>query len=145
MIIHAPPGGPKPGRKEVKTMKVTFTAEAKRFITLSEMPTVRQMIESLKEDESTVNEYAEMAARAAMDGYVVKVFEASAKIAKNSRAKDNYTADSGDLDVWVDFTALTSEGFVIGGAYLTDIWDITGDNDEEIRGHMFLRKFVETK
>ena len=126
-------------------MKITITAEAKKFITLSEMPAVRQMIEALKEDTSTAKEYAEMAARVAMDGYVVKVFEASAEIAKNCRAENNYTADSGALDVWVNFTALTSEGFVIGGAYLTDIWNITGDNNEEIRGHMFLRKFAETK
>ena len=126
-------------------MKVMLTAEAKKFITVSEMPIVRQMIEGLKEDENTAKEYAEMAARVAMGGYVVKVFEASAEIAKNCRAWNNYTNNSGDLDVWVNFTALTSEGFVMGGAYLTDIWNITGDNNEELRGHMFLRKFTETK
>lgn len=126
-------------------MKITFTAESKKTITVAEMPTVRQMIESCKEDESTVKEYAEMAARVAVGGYVVKVFEASAEIARNRRAWNNYTNDSGDLDVWISFTALASEGFVIGGAYLTDIWNITGDNSEEIRRHMFIRKFTETK
>lgn len=126
-------------------MKVTISNESKKIISLFEMPTVRQMIENLKEDEITAKEYAEMAARVAIGGYTVKVFEASASIAKNCRAENNYTNDSGNLDVWIDFTALTSEGFVIGGAYLTDIWNITGNNNEEIRSHMFIRKFTETK
>lgn len=126
-------------------MKVTLTAEMKKIITVAEMPAVRQMIESLKDDSFTAKEYAEMAANAAGNGHVMKVLECSAEIAKNCRACDNYTNDSGDLDVWVNFTAYTTEGFVMGGAYLTDIWAITGDNHNEIRRHMYIRKFTETK
>lgn len=126
-------------------MKITVTADSKKCITVAEMPIVRQIIEELKQNDDTVKDYAEMAARIASGGYVMKVFECSAEIAKNCRVWNAYNADSCDLDVWVDFTAYTSEGFVIGGAYLTDLWSIDGDNTEEIRSHMFIRKFTETK
>lgn len=129
-------------------MKVTFTANSKKVITIAETPTARQMIETLKDDGCTVKEFAEMAARVASGSNVVKVLDCSAEISKNCRACDNYTDDSGDLDVWVDFTAIIDGGFggiIMGGAYLTDIWSIAGDNHNEIRRHMFIRKFTETK
>lgn len=127
-------------------MKITITAEMKKILTVAEMPTVRQMIEQAKQDDDTAKEYAEMAARIASDGYVIKVLECSAEIAKNCRVQDAYTADSGDLDVWVNFIAYTTKGFVMGGAYLTDIWNITGgENDEEIKSYMYIRMFKEAK
>lgn len=43
-------------------MKVKFTAEAKKYITVAEMPHVRRIINEMREDDS-LEEYAQMAAR----------------------------------------------------------------------------------
>lgn len=125
-------------------MKIKFGAEQKKFVTVAEMPIVRQIISDMKEDDC-LKEYAEMAARIASGGYCEKVYECSAEIAKNGRIYEQWGEGSGNLDIWIEAAALTSEGFVIFGIYLTDVWSITGDNAEEIRNHMYIRKFQEVK
>lgn len=126
-------------------MKVQFTSEMKKVVMVAEMPAIHKVIEAMKDDESTVKEYAEMAARIASGCNNVKVLEASAKIAANCRVWDAIAEGSGKFDVWVEFTAFTDNGFVMGGANLTDLWKYTCDNREETLQHMFIRKFTETK
>ena len=126
-------------------MKVQFTSEMKKVVTVAEMPAVNKVIEAMKDDESTVKEYAEMAARIASGCNTVKVLEASARIAANGRVWDAIVEGSWVFDAWVEFTAFTGNGFVMGGAYLTDLWKYTCDNREETLQHMFIRKFTETK
>lgn len=129
-------------------MKIAITAEAKKYITLADMPAVRKVIDSFKDDGCTVKEYAEQAARIASGNNSVKVLECSAKIAGNCRVWDRFDNGTAQFDVWVDFTAIISNGFdgiIMGGAYISDLWDATGNNDEEVRSHMFIRKFTETK
>lgn len=126
-------------------MKVQFTSEMKKVVTVAEMPAVNKVIETMREDESTVKEYAEMAAQIASRCNTVKVLEASARIAANSRVWDAIAEGSWMFDVWVEFTAFADNGFVMGGAYLTDLWKYTCDNREETLQQMFIRKFIETK
>ena len=45
-------------------MKIKFTADAKKYITVAEMPHVRRIIDEMREDDS-LKDYAEMAARVA--------------------------------------------------------------------------------
>ena len=127
-------------------MKVSITAEAKKFITVAEMPAVRKTIEALKDDTCTAKDYAEMAARIASGCNNVKVLEAKAEIAGNCRVHDRFCEGSAQFDVWITFTAIIDNGFdgiIMCGAYLTDILDYTTDNVDEIRDHMFIRKFTE--
>ena len=57
-----------------------------------------------------------------------------------------FTENSGCLDVWIEATALVNGNeFIIIGAYLSDIWMITGYNNEEIASHMYIRRFKEIK
>lgn len=129
-------------------MKVTVTDEMKKVLTIDEMLAVNKVIRSAKEDEMTAREYAEKAARIASGSNDVKVLEASAEIAGNNRIYDWYDNGSIDFDIWVNFTAVIDNGFggiIMGGAYVTDICAATGDNNEELRSHMFIRKFAETK
>ena len=129
-------------------MKVSITNEMKKVITIADMPAVRKVIESMKEDTNTVKEYAEMAARIAGGNNSVKVLECSAEIAGNRRVWDRFDIGTAEYDVWVNFTAVIANGYggiIMGGAYLSDIWEATGDNDEELRSHMFIRKFAEVK
>ena len=129
-------------------MKVTLLKEDKKLITLADAPIVRQIIADMKEDTSTVEEYAELAVRAAYDGnaYGIEVLKASAKISTNCRVMNAFTQNSGNLDVWIDATAyVNGNEFIMIGAYLSDIWQITGHNNEEIASQMYIRKFKEEK
>lgn len=131
-------------------MKVSITKEIKKVITLADMPAVNEVIKTMQYDSTTVKEAAEAAARIASGNNDVKVLEASAEIAGNCRIWDYYNYDgcSAHYDVWVNFTAIIANGFggiIMGGAYLSDIHQATGDNDEELREHMYIRKFTETK
>ena len=127
-------------------MKVSITAETKKFVTISEMPAVQKVVEAMKEDAFSVKEYAEMAARIASSCNTVNVLEAKAEIAGNCRVYERICDGSAQFDVWITYTAVINGGFdgiIMGGAYLSDIWDYTTDNAAEIRSHMYIRKFIE--
>ena len=97
-------------------MKIQFTNEMKRIVTVAEMPSVRSVIEFERDDEWTAKEWAKMAAELVCSHSRVKVLEASAEIAKNFRVRDAYGEDSSDFDVWVKITAFADGSFVKGGA-----------------------------
>ena len=121
-------------------MKVNINAESKKVLTIAELDAAKEIVRQMKEDESSVAEYATIAVNATGD-YVDKVYEATAYIMKNSRVWDAYGEGSGNLDVWIDCTARTGNGFKIVGAYLTDIWNISGEDHQT--QHMFIQSFTE--
>ena len=131
-------------------MKVEFTKDMKNVVPVSEVGCVKEVIKYMRYDATTAEEAAESAARIASGCNSVRVLEASAEVAGNDRVWDYYNYDdcSGRYDVWVRFTAVIGGGFggiIMGGAYLSDIRSATGDNNEEIREHMYIRNFIETK
>lgn len=129
-------------------MKVKLTQEMKKYITMDQAPKARSIISDMKEDESTPADYIRYAISAVYDGksYDVEVLKAEAEIAKNCRCVDAYADDSGNLDVWIDATAyVNGNEFIIIGAYLTDIWQITSDNMKEIAEHFYVRRFKEER
>ena len=96
-------------------------------------------------DEWTAQEWAKMAAEIACPRSSVKVLEASAEIAKNCRVWNTYADGSADFDVWIRFTAFAGDSFVMGGAYLSDLWAASSDNREETVRHMYIRRFKEVR
>lgn len=129
-------------------MKVKFEKESRKYITLEEAPIARMIIADMKEDESTVEDYAEMAIRVAYDGkaYSIDTMRAKASISKNNRAWNAFSDNSGCLDIWIEATAYVNiDEFIIIGAYLSDIWMITRSTDQEIVEHMYIRRFKEDK
>ena len=127
-------------------MKVNLTAEMKKFITVAEMTAVKKVMQYEKEnDEWTVQEWAKMAARLVFDDNGAKVIEATARIAKNQRVWDAFDEETRDIDVWIEFTAFSEyrSSFIIAGVYLTDLWQLTKDNADEIKSHMYIRRFEE--
>lgn len=125
-------------------MKIQITKEAKQWLTVAEMPEVRRIITYLKDDD--VKDYARMAVRLLTGNNCsnVKIFEVSAKIAGNNRVEDYYTNNSGDLDVWISFIAYSenSDCFIKGGAYLSDIWSITGtESDNKLKSEMYVERY----
>ena len=127
-------------------MKVNLTAEMKKFIPVAEMPAVKKVMQYEKEnDEWTVQEWAKMAARLVFDDNGAKVIEATARIAKNQRVWDAFDEETRDIDVWIEFTAFSEyrSSFIIAGVYLTDLWQLTKDNADEIKSLMYIRRFEE--
>ncbi len=144
--LNQPPHNTTKG--QVHNMKVKLTQEMKKYITIAQAPIVREMIADFKEDKSTVKEYAEMTVMAACNGkaYSIEVLKASAEIAKNCRAWNVYSDHSEDIDIWIEATVyVNGDEFVIIGAYLSDIWQMAGDNYQEIASNMYIRKFEEVK
>lgn len=119
-------------------MKVKLEENYKSLYTLYDLARAKAVIASLKEDESTPAEYAAYAAAHIAsrrhNDHLERILEASAHTAGNCRVWDNY-GDTQHMDVWIDFTAKTTFGFIVGGAYLTDIWAIDGDTD--LTDHMY--------
>ena len=132
-------------------MKVRITKEAKQWLTLAEAPAANAIVRDMKEDEWSVAEYAKMAVNCIGNAigkeynWCSRVLESDAEISGNARIWNAYSEDSGRLDVWINFTARTYDGFIEGGAYLTDIWNIAGDNQEELASHMYYRRYEEVK
>lgn len=127
-------------------MKVKFTAEAKKIVTVAEVPEVKKIIAYMKENETaeSLKDYAAMAARvASKNGYAFEILKAEAEIAKNCRAFDNYHEGSGNLDIWLTVYAFSPlNGFYNIGVYLSDIWQLSGDNAEEIKSHMYIEEYT---
>ena len=69
-------------------------------------------------------------------GYCEEVLKAEAHTAKNCRAHDLYGEGTGNMDVYLDIIAETSDGFIRVGAYLSDIWGV--DNDTPYYEHYFI-------
>lgn len=125
-------------------MKIQCTSESKQILKLSEISTVKQIIKDFKDNGDDLSHYLETLSNIF---HATETIKSTAKIAKNSRIQNVYTDDSKDIDIWIDATLFSSHDntFYIVGAYLSDIWESTGDNDDALKSHMYIRKFVENK
>lgn len=133
-------------------MKVKVTTEQSRnWMTLSELPIAKRIADSLKEYDA--KEIADAAAhcwlkhteRARMDS-VVKVLSVSAEIGGNRRVNGYYEDGSGRLDVWMDATVETFDGFLKIGFYLSDAWSIGPDEfNKTFPGLTYSRYYTEHK
>lgn len=131
-------------------MKVTLEKDYRKLYTLDDLDRARKVIAAEKETDCTPKEYAEMAIREALknddgiaDDWIVEIFKAEAHTAKNCRVWNAYgycdpeEANTQDMDVWIEFAAETENGYIKGGAYLSDIWQTGGTRYKQ---HMFIRR-----
>ena len=122
-------------------MKVAFTEEMKKYVSVAEAPYARQIIKDLKEDTG-LKGYAEMAARLAGGQDSYEILKATAEICKNARVYDAYGDGTGKLDVWLKVYAFNPhKGFFSIGVCLTDIWAVDGENSEEIKSRMYISHY----
>lgn len=120
-------------------MKVKITSESKKYLYAYQLPAARKIVEDLKEDTG-LETYCQMAARVASGSNAeFELFKMEAEIAGNCRVYNAYDSDSENLDIWITFYAYHFyEGFYKIGVYLTDIWKIDGENNEEIAANMYI-------
>lgn len=122
-------------------MKVKLEKNYRRYYTLEDLDRAKMVISSVKEDESTVEEYAEYAVNEVSDrfGGCMEVIRATAQTAKNSRAWDAYGEGTETMDVWVEGLARTFDGYLEFGAYLSDIYA----SGVTLYGHLMYTNFYE--
>ena len=126
-------------------MKVKITANSKKILTVAEMPKVNEIIKYFQEeDETPINEYARTAARVVVNNACsLEILKATAEISKNARADNSIIEGSGNLDVWLEFYAFDKyAGFYEIGAYITDLWGASSDNNEYIKSHMYINAYT---
>lgn len=126
-------------------MRVKLEENYKDFYTVTEYEQAKAVIEAEKEDEESVKGWAEYAVHEALKGtkdYLIEVLKAEAHTAKNRRAWNAYGFDdnTGCMDVWIKATAQTCDGFIVVGAYLSDIWQ---HGAVEYKHEMFIRYYKE--
>jgi hypothetical protein len=125
-------------------MKITLPKNYKQWMTVQEFENAREIIREFKGTETAsfredVQSAARVASRSNGDFEILKM---SAEIAGNARAENLYNNESGRLDIWVDAYAFDAyEGFYSFGFYLSDLWQLTGENREEIRARMYIREY----
>ena len=80
-----------------------------------------------------------------------EIIKSTASISKNCRVCNVFNDESGNIDIWITVTlynTYSSENgcgvFYMVGAYLSDLWQATADNWEELKSRMHVRKFLET-
>ena len=125
-------------------MKVTLPKDYRKLFTLEEMDIARKIIRDMKDDDFTPATYAEIAidhwfAHHTADGRDT-VLTAKAEISKNRMAWNAYSDDSRQMDIWVSAVTKTYDGYLEIGAYLTDIWQIGGE--EDFTDRMFAQYFT---
>lgn len=133
-------------------MKVKLHKDYKEFFTIRDLEIAKAIIANEKtEDEWTAAEWAEYAVSEALKGksdYLVEVMKAEAVTAKNCRVWNAYPigdvndGNSHDIDVWIDATAKTAHGFIVVGAYLSDIWGTCSGESPTYQNHEYIEYYT---
>lgn len=120
-------------------MKVSINEHTKRAICAALLPAAKSIVEQEKEDDFRASDYAEMAATLLCDEniYPKQILSASAYVMPNRRVWEQWGEGTENLDVWVDFIAEKHNGFIKGGAYISDIWQIGGTDRDELASRMY--------
>ena len=122
-------------------MKITITKESKDYFTYNEVMTAKEIVKEYK-DYNVGQDIGTLGC--ILNKWSAECLSWNAEIAKNNRVYNAHSAESGYLDIWIN--AIYDGGDVIYkvGAYITDIWESTGDNREELKSHMYIREFRES-
>lgn len=126
-------------------MKIKITKEAKRWLTVAQMPEVKELINELKEISDTDFVSEILSAGRIASGWNCEesgIRKSSAEIAGNRRVW-NFYGESEDLDVWIEAEVfIWLEGFYKIGFYLSDIWQAgTEESNAEIKSHMYIEEY----
>lgn len=134
-------------------MKVTITKESLGYLTVNDYAFAKKIVKDERDDEMSAKDYAELAAHAILSsGYygkndsLVKILSADASICRdNATGYDRFGDGCGYLNVYVDATAETYDGFLKFGCLLSDIWDLDGSAETKtaLVNHAYIRYYTE--
>lgn len=128
--------------------KISMPQDWKRLFNVAELESIKKIQKSLVEGSDKgkldltweVREVMEVAT-----GHDLEVLQASAEWSHNCRIYDYYDVDTGNIDVWMEVVCYgVCDGFYRLGAYLSDMWTVGEYNKEEIKGHMYIKHYVES-
>lgn len=136
-------------------MKVKAIAkDTGRWMTLDEKPLAQRLVKEEGVVEADIREVTRSAADAWLQGMTEagridsdwsgEVIRADAQVAKNCRIDRNYYFEgSWDLDIWIDATVETLNGFLKFGFYLSEAWSICSDNYGWFLGRVYAHYYTE--
>ena len=129
-------------------MKVTLEKNYRRLYTLDDLDRAKAVIAAEKDDDSKPSDWLAYAVREALKGAtgdrydsLDEVINAEAHTAKNCRSWNAYGDDTEDMDIWIEGLAKTYDGYIVVGAYLSDIW---GSGDADYQDHIYAQYYTRT-
>ena len=138
---------------KMSNLKVSMPDNYRRIFTLDDIDSCKAVLSSILAgyDDGKLDLSSEVvsALSLASDSWASAdgVYEVSVEYAKNGRlAWDHHGDGTGIMDLWVKVKGFVGySGFYMVEFYLSDIWSLGGDNRDEVKSHMYIRKFVEIK
>ena len=124
-------------------MKITITEQMKNVLTIAEHPAARQMIKEYRGQDLSFE--IELAAEIGAGlGWAPEILRAEAEIIRNARTEyDQFGEGTGHLDIELHILAYDRyNAFFDISACLSDIWQASSDNREEIRARMYVLKYT---
>lgn len=134
----------------LKNCKVVWPDNYKRIFTLADLEECKVMLSSILDSlDSHKLDLAWECCHAlslVSDGCVSdhNIFDVSVEYAGNQRIYEYHGDGSGNKDLWITVKGFVNSKFYIIGFYLSDIWSVSYENRDEVKSHMYIRKFVET-
>lgn len=129
----------------MKVKKIEIGNEQKKYMTVYTFEKAKEISKTLLKDNEGFQTEIEILESMFGRGECLTV---SAEMALNERAMNNYGDESYHIDVWLDVTIdasrLENKIFKVG-CYLSDIWNVSSRNRDEIKSHMFIRTFTEER
>lgn len=122
-------------------MKIKLPKDYKKWMTVERYEEAKAIINDYSEPTSYFEDYAQTAARIASKSNAdFEIIKLSAEIEGHD---DNNGCFDHNLDIYLEFYAFDSfYGFYAIGAYLSDIWQATGENSDELRAKMYIREYT---
>lgn len=127
-------------------MKVEISKNTERSIYLCQLEAAEEIVKQFEGEEQSAS--LEDAAKHAISiatgisSACFEVLKAKAEIMPNNRICNRYTDTSENLDVSLNIYAFDEYyGFYNIHCYLSDVWESTGDNSEELRKYMYIEKY----
>lgn len=127
-------------------MKVEISKNTERSIYLYQLEEAKEIASQFEDEEqsASLEDAVKSAISIATDisSACFEVLKAEAEIMPNGRICNKYTDTSENLDVYLNIYAFDDYyGFYNIHCYLSDIWESTGDNSEELRKYMYIEKY----
>lgn len=129
-------------------MNVEISKNTERAIYVYQLEAAREIVSQFEDEDGSASlDDAVQTAISIATGETSMCFEvlkATAEIMPYYRAQNRYTDNSENLDVYLTIYAFDEyHGFYKIGCYLSDVWESTGDNAEELRQYMYIGKYEE--